>query len=276
MSVFSRTLLLAFTVIVSAVPACPVRARRKDWPIAVVAVLIEFAALSGARAQLFIDMGHVSLESNLAGQAVDLFVENTGAPLAISGLSFNIQVADSGPASQGGLGVIDGPDITGIDLLTGSVFAGNHTSPQDAGSIPQFLNWTVTTSSGAIILEKGIRYKLASITFDTTGFHNGTWDLSVGETLNGPTKFFQINGPNVTDLIPYMHDGGLTVTATPVPEPAESAFLAALVLAGLVVVHARSLRRSPQPTSRQNDAQGPGRVDPSLVRAAISSVGAKT
>lgn len=198
--------------------------------------LLAGSVADSAQAQLFMDVGDVFLSPNQAGQQVEFFIENLGAVgISVSGLSFNLQVAGGGPASEGGPGpnFADGPNITGVDLLSGSTFALNNTGPQNAASIDQFANWTITTSSGFASLGAGVRSKLATVTFDTTGFSSGAWALSLGDTLNGPTKYFRIDGPQVNEIVPQITDGTLTVGTAPVPEPAATALVSAIAILGL-------------------------------------------
>lgn len=169
-------------------------------------------AMASAANAAVITVGSHTLLPNLAGQQVQLFV--TGGEM-IQGIDFNLQVADGGP---GAFGTIVGPKITAVDLMTGTVFAGNSGGSSDPGSVPQLAIRAITTNPGTFVAANGL---LATVTVDTTGFATGTWAFSMSSTANGPTKLFGVPNPVTTIL-----DGSLAVV---VPEPAGMAGAAFLV-----------------------------------------------
>ena len=120
----------------------------------------------------------------------------------VEGLNFNVQVADGGTDAAVG-GSIDGPKIQSVNLVTGTIFDGNNTGQVDTLTLPQVSANTVTTSTGMIAAD-GL---LATIEVDTTGFMEGTFDLRVGDTRNGPSDF--------AGIPIQITDGSLSV----VPEP---------------------------------------------------------
>jgi len=134
-----------------------------------------------------IDVGHHVLLPDTPGQTFQVSV--TGGDL-VQGLNFNLQVADGGPEWGG---VIDGPAIEALDILTGTIFDGNNTGtvdldggpPSGSDIAPQYEGRSTTTDSGSVPAS-GL---LATVTIDTTGFSSGTWDLFLSNTLNGPTDF---------------------------------------------------------------------------------------
>lgn len=136
-----------------------------------------------------IAVGSHVLLPNTAGQVIQIYVIGE---VAVQGLNFNIQVADGGPEAAAWGGSIDGPEIQGLDIITGTIFASSNTGGGDdsdgaypADSIPQWEFRDTTTNSGTVVAN-GL---LATVTIDTTGFTSGSWSLVIGETVNGPTDF---------------------------------------------------------------------------------------
>ncbi|HEX8520996.1 MAG TPA: hypothetical protein VF669_01985 [Tepidisphaeraceae bacterium] len=132
-----------------------------------------------ASAALNIDVGTHALAPNLPGQLVQIFVTGNDP---VEALNFNAQVADGGPEL---MGVINGPDITGCDIITGTIFSTKNTGALDPGSFPQLAIRSTTTSSGTVPAQ-GL---LATLTIDTRGFSAGKYDLKLKGTLNGDTDF---------------------------------------------------------------------------------------
>lgn len=126
-------------------------------------------------------VGDHDLLPETPSQTVQLFVSG-GEP--VQGLNLRAQVADGGPHPQVG-GSILGPTISGIDLLTDTIFAGNSTGQSDLLNLPQVWVQSTTTLAGTVPAQ-GL---LATLTIDTTGFQRGTFDLSLGDTHDGATDF---------------------------------------------------------------------------------------
>lgn len=131
-------------------------------------------------------VGTHTLEPNTPGQTISLYVTG-GWP--VQGLNFNLQIADGGPAAGG---VISGPAITAVDLLTGTIFAADNTgmrldAPDPAGDdpVPQHTYRGTSTAAGTVAAD-GL---LAMVTIDTTGFERGAWSLTISDTVNGATDF---------------------------------------------------------------------------------------
>jgi hypothetical protein len=166
-------------------------------------------ALSGSwPAGVLIDLPEISLLPNTTNQSLDVLVENSGDPLRVTGIGFNLQVADGGPAAGG---LILGPAITSVDLMSGTIFASNNIGLSGSGSIvPQIYERGTLTASGSVSLPSG-RSKLATIILDTTGFSSGTYVLTLN-TLNGPTKYTTLG----SDYFPVLVEGSLTVGLHPV------------------------------------------------------------
>lgn len=154
-------------------------------------------------------VGSHELQPNLAGQQVQILVTG-GDP--VQGLNFNIQVGAGGPP------------ISDLDILTGTIFAGNNTGTSDPDGpgasdlAPLWEGRTTTTNSGTVVTA-GL---LGTVTFDTTGFLAGTWDLSMSTTDNGPTDFAVVG--EQADIT----DGSIFIRGNiveDVPEPATMALL---------------------------------------------------
>ena len=157
-------------------------------------------------------MGTNNLLPNTAGQQLMLLVSNSTAAATqnIQGLDFRVQIAN-------GLGTA--PKITNVDIVTGTIFAGNNTGQftPTGGSFAQAQARSTTTNSGFI----DANGKLATITIDTTGVSSGTFTLNVGpgSTRLGPTVFVDGLGNTIT---PTITDGTIVIQT---PEPASASLL---------------------------------------------------
>jgi len=155
-----------------------------------------------------ISVGDHDLFANRAGQSVEIYVSGGEA---VQAMNFRVQVADGGPEVPGG--TVDGPAITDLDIVNGTIFDGNHTTVvvegESGGPYPQWEGRTVTTSSGTVSAD-GL---LGTVTLDTTGFSRGeSWDLIIIDTANGTsTELIGNEG-----LIPFSINPG---TINLVPEP---------------------------------------------------------
>lgn len=159
------------------------------------------------QAALAIGLPELKLLPNLAGQSFDVFLENTGAPVWVTGIGFNIQVADGGPAAGGN---ISGPAITLVDILDGTAFGSNNNGLSGGGSlVPQVYERGTMTSSGLVSLPNGWS-KVATVTLDTTGFGSGTFGLKLN-TVNGPTRYTTSSG----DLYPALIEGSVALVPLP-------------------------------------------------------------
>ncbi len=157
--------------------------------------------------------GPRTLLPNTPGQLVNIYV--TGGAL-VEGLNFNVQIGDGFPSVDGSS--VDGPNITGVDLLgtsgTPAVFFGANT--------PTSFQWdqvwamNTTTQGSATVPASGL---LATLTVSTVGWSSGEWSLALGNTSQGPTDFAGIDA--------QITDGTLTV----VPEPQAQFAIGSLLLA---------------------------------------------
>src|SRR5688572_27391250 len=125
-----------------------------------------------------IDAGMHTLVPNMPGQQVQIHVSGGEA---VSGIDLFVQVGDGGTTVGGD---DTGPEITNLDLVTGTIFAANHT---DVFTDPAPLIWgaTTTTTTGTVAAN-GI---LATLTIDTTGITTGQFDLLLNPPATGPTAF---------------------------------------------------------------------------------------
>jgi hypothetical protein len=162
-----------------------------------------------------ITLGTYYLQENKPNQTITI---NIAGGAQISGMNFNLQIGDGGPAAGG----TPGPVFTGLDLVDGTVFQSDHADPLDLGSIPQALTWDIVTAKdGDFVNANGL---LATVTVDTTGFSRGqTFPFSIASTRNGGTNFIY---DGVTPVPTSLADGTIVI----VPEP--SSFML-LVVAGV-------------------------------------------
>jgi hypothetical protein len=125
-----------------------------------------------------INAGMHTLQPNMPGQQVQIQV--TGGE-AVSGIDLFVQVGDGGTTVGGD---DTGPKITNLDLVTGTIFAANHT---DVFTDPAPLIWgaTTTTNTGTVAAS-GV---LATLTIDTTGITTGQFDLILNPSATGATAF---------------------------------------------------------------------------------------
>ena len=151
-------------------------------------------------------MGTHRLAPNTPNQLVSIFV--TGGD-EIAGVNFAAQVEDGFPDVPGS--VINGPDITGVDLegaVTPTIFTGNNTVAQNPGSAPQAAFRSMTTQTGTVI-GKGL---FVTLTIDTTGLQEGDYQLKLGDTVVGPTRFLDAEANTLPATIT---DGLLTIALSP-------------------------------------------------------------
>lgn len=161
---------------------------------AVLLLALNLLLIPGARATLSLNVGTRPLLPNTPNQTLEFQIFNDGLPVAVAGLIFNVQVADGGPMAGG---AILGPRITGIDLLTGTIFSGNNAGQTSGAFVDQFRDARTTTAAGTVNVPSGLS-RLAQVTFDTTGFAApGSWALSIGNTLNGPSRYFGADASSV-------------------------------------------------------------------------------
>ncbi|MCI0535247.1 MAG: hypothetical protein L0Z50_08465 [Verrucomicrobiales bacterium] len=149
-----------------------------------------------------------------AGQQINIYVTG-GAP--VQGLNFNVQVADGFPDSAPGFaGVIDGPNITDVDVTgAGTIFFGNSNPMSTIRNDEQVWSVSTTTAAGTVNAS-GL---LGIVTVSTVGWSSGTWDFALQNTQEDATDF----APTAATIT----DGSITI----VPEPRSGVVVASLLLA---------------------------------------------
>ncbi len=165
-------------------------------------------------------VGEHELLADTANQLIEIMVSGGDS---VQGLNLRLQVADGGTHPDAG-GSIDGPKISNVDLVTGTIFDGNNTGQNDLLSLPQVSVQSITTANGMVAAD-GL---LATVLIDTTGFTEGEFDLWAGDTLDGPTDFAGIPA-SITD-------GSIRI----VPEPAS--FVGLLTGLGAICAALRRVR----------------------------------
>lgn len=141
---------------------------------------------------LEIQVGHLLLAPNQAGQSIEVFV--TGGDF-VSGVNLYAQIGDGGPelAEYGLPAGQDGPSITAVDLKTASVFSSVPDPAVNQGSLPQVAVWSLgIAAQGGQVPAQG---RLATLTIDTTGFAAGRWDVKLSDVLASLA-----GGPFATDF----------------------------------------------------------------------------
>jgi hypothetical protein len=171
---------------------------------------------SVAMAGQVIDVGGHYLLPNSADQWVEVSVSGGDA---VMGLNFYAQVGDG---NFDGLSPHLGPRITSVDILTGTIFAGNNTgqskAPEGDPDPEVYSQWdgAQTTTATAAVPASG---RVARVNFDTTGFAGGTWDFELAGTAVGDTDF--------ADTPIAITNGSITIT----PEPSGLIMLAGALAA---------------------------------------------
>ena len=159
-------------------------------PVASFIVLLAVMADYGSAAT--IDVGHHTLLPNTPGQIVPIMVSGGDE---VAGFNLFAQVGDGGPelSDFGHPPGTDGPTIAAVDLKLDTIFADVSGPQDDQTGIPQVAISSIEFSTpGESTIAEGL---LLSLTIDTTGFVNGSWDL----LLDGVLPMFE-HGPFHTDF----------------------------------------------------------------------------
>ena len=162
------------------------------------------AAAPASAADPAITVGSYYLAANTAHQPIAIRVAGVSS---VGMFNLNAQIATGTGTSF--------PVFDGVDLTTGTIFAPDHLDPLDTGSAPRLATWSILTASGTLSSAEGL---LATLYIDTTGVSSGIYSLSLGDTLNGPTAFYDAAGLPQNPAI-TITEGSFTI----VPEPASAA-----------------------------------------------------
>jgi hypothetical protein len=182
-------------------------------------IVLAAAATLDVRGQI-VDVGSHDLLPNTPDQVITINV--TGVSGA-RGLDLYVQVGDGYPDVSGS--VNDGPNITSVDVVTGTLFDSNNLGGQSGSGLGLQNRFREVLTAHDTVSGSGL---LATLRIDTTGFTSGTWSLSLKDVFNGTTTFFDAS----LNPIPInITDGSITV----VPEPVASGVVAGLLLLAVVL-----------------------------------------
>lgn len=158
-----------------------------------------------------INVGNHILNPGTAGQKIVIRVQ--GTELA-EGLDFNIQIGDGGSFAGGD---DTGPVITGVDLITGTMFQANNGGNNNFVQAPLLWTKPIVTAAGTVTVN-GL---VATVTIDTTGFTEGRYPLSLkpAPSLGGPTNFIVSQGGHVVSVPLSIADGSLVIHAIDPAKP---------------------------------------------------------
>ncbi len=185
--------------------------RHYSWGCCLFAVVSLFGVDTQATT---INVGHHDLIANTPNQTIGILVE--GGEL-VSGLDLFVQVGDGG-SELALLGLpegTDGPALTGVELVSGTIFEGVADVPTDIGSplLDQVAIYTLALLGvPSSVPASGT---LATLMVDTTGFSEGTWTLQLSDVLPFPELF----GPFTTNFAGQPADSIVNGSITIVPPP---------------------------------------------------------
>lgn len=141
-----------------------------------------------AQAQLVLSFGNLNVAPNTAGQTIEVFVTG-GSP--VDAIDLNILIGDGGAIAGGTNPNFD--LIQSVDIITGTIFDGNHTGPSGAKLAQDGFAFDSTTTATGTVAANGL---IATLTVDTTGINSGSFTISTdsGIGIQGPTTFAGANG----------------------------------------------------------------------------------
>lgn len=169
-----------------------------------------------APAALVITIGEIALEPDTPGQERALTVTNTGqTSIPTSAVILNLQIA-------GGWAEAEAPKITAVDILASTIFEEDNFG-ETGGLVNERRVEIFTLDNGAEptpSLPVGLS-TLATVTFDTTGFFEGSWNLSL-TTPAGPTT--HIDPYTINPIETALSDGTVSIREepgfeSPLPDP---------------------------------------------------------
>lgn len=188
--------------------------------------IVSALALSGAQAAtITVDADGVGVGP---GQVISVNVSGTEQ---VAGLNFYLQLGDGGVFVGGSE---TAPVITGVDLITNTIFASNHTTPTADTVEPLAYAGGVTTNSGTV-LANGL---MATITVDTSSLQGNSFTMrlvGVAPSLGGfDTELL------AADSTPIAMNFAEQVVTVAVPEPG-TLFLLGLTSASMLLRPKRSV-----------------------------------
>src|SRR5579884_2610998 len=131
------------------------------------------------------------LVPNSPGQQISLSVEGG---MAVDSETLDVQI------DQG-----HGPVLSGIDIITGSIFQSNNTGQH-----------IINQDSRAVVVQTAVQHfgdsvaaqgHLATLTLDTTGVQPGSYTLDLTGTKFGSTTFTTPTPPTETTVTPHVTNG---------------------------------------------------------------------
>ncbi len=184
----------------------------RSWrciPALVAAALILSTALP-ARAGIIVSVESVSANQGTTGNALEVDVQNTGAPVDIASFSFEISVAAG-----------SGITFTGADINTSVntyIFAGNSAQGPNIDTLTgTILDASDNAASGSTTLGTNSTLALGRVLFDVAAL------APVGPVTVSLTPFpsTSLTDPNLNDIpIDTLNSGTITISGTSVvPEP---------------------------------------------------------
>jgi len=202
--------------------------------VTVAALLASSAVVQGAF--IIQDLGASAvLQPETAGQTIDLFINNTGAAANVGGFDLKLLInGGSGPAPQLS---ITGP--SNANLRFGSVFTAVNSLQSGDGAntaYSAFFSVSINDPFSPPSMPSGANL-VARLTLSTVGATPGPWSLSfAGSDLSDPAG----------DSLALQFDPA-SLSLAPVPEPAETVAVSALLLGGFCLV--RRWRKAGTPVS---------------------------
>ena len=133
-------------------------------------------------------VGQSNILPNQANQQVQVLISGTDL---LAGADLYVQ-----------LDLLSGqcPAITNVNVLSGTIFASNHTVEKDkfvgTGTMSNYATIGTTTASGTVT-DSGV---LVTLTLNTTGLSAGVFHLNMSDLVNGPSDLVLENHAALAQL----------------------------------------------------------------------------